>query len=1619
MKMIFARPTTPCFALPGAVVLTALLLLASVPALAADSPDLAGQVIHEGVFPVSQLSWDQDARGGFQPLLPGTRLLDQPGLPQLVGQDLLLLVPADLEVADAWIEPLATHLEKSPGALADGQPLVTDTGEIIHAARMKSADGVFPAAWGEFKGTHTWRGYRILTVGVYPLRQSGEQLEFLDSYAVRVRYAGPADQDRTARRERFVAGEAADNESILRDLVANPDRLAGYQREQGQLVVEAEGGFSPSKTPSLSGSPVDYVIVTNEAMAPEFQRLADHKTAQGLNTVVVSREFIAANFRNGADIQETVRMFLRDAYQKWGTQYVLLGGDTDVLPARYVSNSFYPATGATDIPVDLYFACLDGNWNANANAFFGEPALAPDPGDDVDFAEEVYLGRATVSNAAMAAVFVDKTIAYENTAAGSLWPNRVIYAAEVLFPAEYEEGMNIFQDGAQYVNQMVNDLVEPCTDMDYLRMYETDALFPRDLPLTKATLVDSLDTGHYGIFNQIGHGFYFNMSVGNGNFMSTDADGLVNGDHTFMLFSLNCASCAFDYSCLMERFLQNPSGGSIISIGSSRAAFPNTSNNYQQEFFEHLFCNGENRVGRLVALSRLPWLANTQYNYVDRWTFENYTLLGDPSLPLWTGVPAQLAVDAPALQLGPNLLTVQVTSGGMPVEGAIICLARAGEDHAVATTDAAGQAQIEYLAAAEGAVPLTVTGKNLALTTLAVPVLDGAGFLGLTGLVVQDDGLMASDGNGNGVAEAGERVAFWPLLLETGGSAAVNPAGTLACADPRVIIANPTVPFPSVSAGGTAASSEPVVVTFDAGIPDGTPLHFTMSVAVSGGATYLSEHTLVLKAPEVEVVSLDWEDATFGNGDGWLDSNERVNVTVRARNFGAGRSDLITAVLRTDNANVVLFDTLATFGAMELMDEAQGSALFSLKLLDNVRRSESYLILVDNHGRTYRHDFYLQRPEPTDLIETDSSLGADVIVLRWAPSISNDVLGYDVYRSQSASGPFVKVNRDVVAGVAYYRDEGLELLTRYYYRIATVDESLVPSVPSVVVQQATAPAELPGFPVAFTNETSSHLAVGDVDGDGDQEIVLASDELYVWHHDGSELLDGDNDSQSLGPFTDNDSDLAPAGIALAHLDDKPGLEMVVSELGLTQRIVVYCRDGSILPGWPQSITAAAGTDWNWATPAVGDVDGDGSPEIVVNGLNGVIWVWHSDGTELLDGDNNPATNGIFNIRPEATWEWGHSSPALCDLDGDGAKDIIFGCKIADPSGLRRLMALRHDGTNVPGFPYLANNAIDNSPAVGDLNGDGVMEIVFYDWSRRVHVVQEDGTSYPGFPVYFTIGSNMSPGPSVALGDLDDDGQLEILFAVNITGDLSTLLAFDTDVAGGTSGQLLSGWPVSVPGSSEGSPVLGDIDGDGSPDVLYGIGGGSEDAPNNLYAFHADGAPIDGFPITLNGPLMPSPVICDLDHDQDVDIVYGGWDRLVHVWDMPFAYDRRNVPWPTFHGNMLRDGVFFPIELVGVEDQEQVVPTALQVDAPYPNPFNPSTTVRFYVPGADGVELDLAVYDLQGRRVRVLHQGPIAAGWHTAVWDGRNDRGQGSASGLYFLRARSSHDQTIRKMTLVK
>jgi len=95
-----------------------------------------------------------------------------------------------------------------------------------------------------------------------------------------------------------------------------------------------------------------------------------------------------------------------------------------------------------------------------------------------------------------------------------------------------------------------------------------------------------------------------------------------------------------------------------------------------------------------------------------------------------------------------------------------------------------------------------------------------------------------------------------------------------------------------------------------------------------------------------------------------------------------------------------------------------------------------------------------------------------------------------------------------------------------------------------------------------------------------------------------------------------------------------------------------------------------------------------------------------------------------------------------------------------------------------------------------------------------------------------------------------------------------------------------------------------------------------------------------------------------------------------------------------------------------------LPRALSVAEPAPNPFNPRVVISFGLPRAASV--NVAVYDLDGRRVRTLaHATPLAAGFHTLVWDGTTDRGSAAPSGVYFFRVRGAGEQRTVRAVLVR
>ena len=314
--------------------------------------------------------------------------------------------------------------------------------------------------------------------------------------------------------------------------------------------------------------------------------------------------------------------------------------------------------------------------------------------------------------------------------------------------------------------------------------------------------------------------------------------------------------------------------------------------------------------------------------------------------------------------------------------------------------------------------------------------------------------------------------------------------------------------------------------------------------------------------------------------------------------------------------------------------------------------------------------------------------------------------------------------------------------------------------------------------------------------------------------------------------------------------------------GLKENIVAYARqvnvfraDGTELPGWPQTVNpdgvaAAVVLD----APAVGDIDGDGSPEVVVPAYDGRLWAWNANGTLQTGFPQQRAFS-----RHDVT---------LADVDRNGRLDIVF------TDFLGSIDVIRGNGTSLTGFPVSLPLGLTGPATVADLDHDGDMEIVaslaIEGFPYDLVAFDHRGRPLPGFPV--NVAPVSTGGANAVVGDINDDGDLEIV--VSAAGfqdiDAGVVAAYDH------TGQPVAGWPKPLPAFQIAPPVLGDLDGDGSLEVLVGVAESS--GRGALYVWNGAGAPMPGWPvytpssITFTSEPFLSPIIFNADSDHRNEVI---------------------------------------------------------------------------------------------------------------------------------------------------
>ncbi len=416
---------------------------------------------------------------------------------------------------------------------------------------------------------------------------------------------------------------------------------------------------------------------------------------------------------------------------------------------------------------------------------------------------------------------------------------------------------------------------------------------------------------------------------------------------------------------------------------------------------------------------------------------------------------------------------------------------------------------------------------------------------------------------------------------------------------------------------------------------------------------------------------------------------------------------------------------------------------------------------------------------------------------------------------------------------------------------------------------------------------------------------------------------------------------------------------------------VFNLDGSYYPGWPVLLASQQPIDSELilSAPAIGDIDHDGTMEIIVADylydveyINnnpehakgrtiGRIHVFHSDGTVMdnfpwevaSEFVNSPASpesvgfksspcladvtgdsdleiiagnyeNKVYVIQSDGTVAPGwpkdvgtdvFATAAVGDIDQDGSQDIVIATKMdEEPFNTGKIYVFDGAGNIRNGFPVDAGNQVYSAPVLLDLNQDGNLEIVYGygDFNEEypnhgVNALNADGTQVPGWPYQTNSTVYDTPG----IGDLNGDGQPDI-----VVGDYQGYV-----YAISTNGSALDGWPVKI--STEhisSSPAIADLDNQTGPEVLIGCGDG------NLYILHGDGTQMTDTPLEIGDDAFASPAVADLDQDGDIEVVMNGSSTF--AFNFPGPFNSNEQYWTTFRGNNYNNGYYTAQAVSGVK-----------------------------------------------------------------------------------------------------
>lgn len=329
-------------------------------------------------------------------------------------------------------------------------------------------------------------------------------------------------------------------------------------------------------------------------------------------------------------------------------------------------------------------------------------------------------------------------------------------------------------------------------------------------------------------------------------------------------------------------------------------------------------------------------------------------------------------------------------------------------------------------------------------------------------------------------------------------------------------------------------------------------------------------------------------------------------------------------------------------------------------------------------------------------------------------------------------------------------------------------------------------------------------AIGQLTGSSAADVVVATMDNRIFVLDGPTGKTASTIAGDRTQFCPGGSACRPAGFfgapAIADVNGDFKNDIVASSYD--HNVYAWKADGSVI--FRQFVE-----DTVWSSPVVRDIDGDHKPEVIVGGdiyagnnlhvpAGGLVWIFTRGGGSWKTYPRYPKS-----IPDQTVW----STPAIGDLNGDGNLDVVVGTGNYYPrtAATQKVYAFTaRTGENLPGWPVASSGQVSNGPVVADVDRDGKQEVAFTSEGNRVYVRNRNGgakwtkCALPGAKCDGFGGTH----GSVSMADLDGDGVQEVLATTN-----DELVAFDGRT-GAVKGRTLFGPGFAGP---SGAPTVAVID----------------------------------------------------------------------------------------------------------------------------------------------------------------------------------------------------------------